>query len=122
MTCTPGTPLRAALAEMQRRRIGSMIVAAADGAVEGILTRHDVLGRVTLPGVPLDRIVGFGALGLAHLHDDVPGPQPGELGGGVDHDLGDGRAPGGGTRIQLEFDPGEPPERPEAADDTTIAG
>jgi two-component sensor histidine kinase len=31
-------------------------------------------------------------------------------------------APGGGTRIQLEFDPGEPPERPEATDDTTIAG
>ena len=28
-------------------------------------------------------------------------------------------APGGGTRIQLEFDPGEPPERPEPADGTT---
>jgi two-component sensor histidine kinase len=29
-------------------------------------------------------------------------------------------APGGGTRIQLDFDPGEPPERPDAHD-TTIA-
>ncbi|MGE0154644.1 MAG: sensor histidine kinase [Reyranellaceae bacterium] len=31
-------------------------------------------------------------------------------------------APGGGTRIQLDFDPGEPPERPDAHDDTTLAG
>ncbi len=53
VTCAPGTPLREALAQMQGRRIGSMIVAGPGGVVEGILTRHDVLGRVTLAGVPL---------------------------------------------------------------------
>lgn len=58
VTCSPGTPLRDALAEMHARRIGSVVVTGADGAVEGILTRYDVLGRVALAGTPLESPVG----------------------------------------------------------------
>jgi CBS domain-containing protein len=54
VTCSPATPLREALSELQRRRIGSIIVAEPDGRVQGILTRHDVIGRVALAGVSLD--------------------------------------------------------------------
>lgn len=50
----PDTPLGVALAAMHERRIGSVLVADADGTPLGILTRHDVLGRVTLPQRPLD--------------------------------------------------------------------
>jgi CBS domain-containing protein len=49
----PSTPLADALATMHERRIGSVLVADADGAPLGILTRHDILGRVTLPQLPL---------------------------------------------------------------------
>lgn len=52
--CAPDTPLRDALAEMLRLRIGSMLVTSPEGAPLGILTRYDILGRVTLPGVSLD--------------------------------------------------------------------
>lgn len=58
VTCRPDSPLRQALEEMHKRRIGSIIVAGADGQVAGILTRYDVLGRVTLGEVPLDTPVG----------------------------------------------------------------
>lgn len=54
ITCAPGTPLRAALAEMQARRIGSIVVAGPAGEALGILTRHDVLERVALAQPPLD--------------------------------------------------------------------
>lgn len=54
VSCSPETPLHEALSEMQRRRVGSMIVTGAAGQAKGILTRHDVIGRVTLPRVPLD--------------------------------------------------------------------
>ena len=54
VTCAPDTPLREALSQMQRRRIGSIIVTEPGGVVQGILTRHDVIGRVALAGVPLD--------------------------------------------------------------------
>ncbi len=47
------TPLGQALAMMHERRIGSVLVSDAAGATQGILTRHDILGRVTLPQVPL---------------------------------------------------------------------
>jgi len=50
----PSTPLRQALAEMQQRRIGSVLVVDAAGSLVGILTRHDILGRVTLPALSLD--------------------------------------------------------------------
>ena len=54
VTCAPDTPLREALSQMQQRRIGSIIVTQPGGLVQGILTRHDVIGRVALAGVPLD--------------------------------------------------------------------
>ena len=38
---------------MHERRIGSVLVADTEGAALGILTRHDLLGRVTLPQRPL---------------------------------------------------------------------
>ena len=50
---SPATPLADALATMHERRIGSVLVADADGTPVGILTRHDILGRVTLPQLPL---------------------------------------------------------------------
>jgi CBS domain-containing protein len=49
----PGTPLAQALQRMHQRRVGSVLVVDAGGAAVGILTRHDILGRVTLPQLPL---------------------------------------------------------------------
>lgn len=54
MACSPGTPLRDALAQMHRGRIGSMLVTDPQGRPLGIFTRYDVLGRVALARVPLD--------------------------------------------------------------------
>ena len=51
--CLPHTPLQEALAQMSRRRIGSIVVAQASGVPVGILTRHDLLDRVALAQVPL---------------------------------------------------------------------
>jgi CBS domain-containing protein len=49
----PDTPLGTALATMHERGIGSLLVLDPRGAAVGILTRHDIIGRVTLPQVPL---------------------------------------------------------------------
>ncbi|MBK7474281.1 MAG: CBS domain-containing protein [Betaproteobacteria bacterium] len=49
----PQTPLAEALTLMHDRRIGSVLVADETGAPLGILTRYDILGRVTLAQVPL---------------------------------------------------------------------
>jgi CBS domain-containing protein len=50
----PQTPLSQALSQMHSRRIGSVLVLDDDsGAALGILTRHDILGRVTLGQKPL---------------------------------------------------------------------
>ncbi|MBX9872895.1 MAG: CBS domain-containing protein [Burkholderiaceae bacterium] len=54
VTCRPETPLRTALTEMHERRIGSMLVTNERGEPLGILSREDVLGRVTLGAVPLE--------------------------------------------------------------------
>ncbi|WP_332815415.1 DUF294 nucleotidyltransferase-like domain-containing protein [Ramlibacter sp.] len=54
VTCEPGATLREALSEMDRRRIGSIIVTGTQGSAEGILTRRDVLARVALAEVSLD--------------------------------------------------------------------
>jgi CBS domain-containing protein len=54
VTCRPDTSLRDALAEMHRRRIGSILACGPSGRVEGILTRHDVLGKVALAGRSLE--------------------------------------------------------------------
>ncbi|MCL4184813.1 MAG: CBS domain-containing protein, partial [Burkholderiaceae bacterium] len=62
VTCAPDTPIRRVFEEMEKERVGAMLVieTAADGAqsVAGILTRQDVIGRVVLPGVPLDAPIG----------------------------------------------------------------
>lgn len=58
VSCRPETPLRDALAEMHRRRIGSMLVVDAQGRPLGIFTRYDILSRVTLAEVPLDTPIG----------------------------------------------------------------
>jgi CBS domain-containing protein len=48
------TPLSQALALMNGRRIGALVVVDAAGAALGILTRGDVLERVTMPQLSLD--------------------------------------------------------------------
>ena len=53
VTCSPETPLRDALMRMHELHIGSMLVVDAAQAPLGILTRYDVLGRVTLAQLPL---------------------------------------------------------------------
>jgi CBS domain-containing protein len=53
VTVTPEAPLSHALRLMHDHRVGSIIVLDGQGAALGILTRIDVLGRVTLPQVPL---------------------------------------------------------------------
>ncbi|HBH40287.1 MAG TPA: nucleotidyltransferase [Curvibacter sp.] len=58
VTCRPETPLRDALTEMHGRRIGSMLVTSERGEPLGILSREDVLGRVTLGAVPLETPIG----------------------------------------------------------------
>jgi CBS domain-containing protein len=50
---SPHTPLAQALATMHERQIGSILVVDDAGAALGILTRHDILDRVTLAQVPL---------------------------------------------------------------------
>lgn len=55
--CSPQTPLREALQTMHQRRVGSVLVTGPGNEPLGILTRYDILGRVTLPGIPLDRPV-----------------------------------------------------------------
>ena len=53
-TCSPQTPLRDALSRMHELHIGSMLVVDEAQAPLGILTRYDILGRVTLAQLPLD--------------------------------------------------------------------
>ena len=54
VTCAPDTPLREALQVMHQKRIGSILVTDPSGQPIGILTRYDILGRITLAQVPLD--------------------------------------------------------------------
>ncbi|QTN30173.1 CBS domain-containing protein [Rhodoferax sp. AJA081-3] len=54
VTCSADTPLRLALETMHQSRIGSMLVVDGLGQPVGILTRYDILGKITLAGVPLD--------------------------------------------------------------------
>ena len=58
VTCAPETPLQDALAQMHELHIGSMLVVDAAGAPLGILTRYDILGRVTLVQLPLATPIG----------------------------------------------------------------
>ena len=50
----PHTPLSEALNTMHERHIGSVMVTDPQGCAVGILTRHDILGRITLAQVGLD--------------------------------------------------------------------
>ena len=74
---SPATPLAEALQAMHGKRIGSVLVADDSGAAIGILTRHDVLGRITLPGLPLATPIGevmsqpVHSLGLKHTAQDA---------------------------------------------------
>jgi CBS domain-containing protein len=54
-TCAPDTPLREVLEIMHKNGIGSMVAVDAEHRPVGIFTLHDVLSRVSLPGVGLDR-------------------------------------------------------------------
>lgn len=73
----PQVPLGEALALMQAQRIGSILVLDERGAVLGILTRGDVIGRITLPQRPLDTPMSqvmsgpVHSLTLAHTVNDA---------------------------------------------------
>ena len=54
VTQPASAPLREVLGLMHARQIGSVLLTDEGGALAGILTRNDVLGRVTLAGVSLD--------------------------------------------------------------------
>lgn len=66
VTCEPETPLREALDQMHRLRIGSILVVDAQMRPLGILTRYDVLDRITLAGVPLERPIVEVMVGPVH--------------------------------------------------------
>lgn len=51
-------PLREALTAMHEKRVGSILVVSENEVVEGILTRYDVLERVTLAGISLETPIG----------------------------------------------------------------
>ncbi len=70
LVCEPHTPLAEALVRMHERRVGSVLVQGADGRIEGILTRHDILGRVTLPQRPLTTPIAEVMSTPVHTLDD----------------------------------------------------
>jgi CBS domain-containing protein len=53
VTCSADTPLSDVFTRMQEAEVGSIVVTDAQAQVKGILTRHDVIGRVVLPQLPL---------------------------------------------------------------------
>jgi CBS domain-containing protein len=77
VSVTAQTPLAEALALMHARRIGSLLVLDGQGVAVGILTRHDILGRVTLPQLPLATPIAqvmsapVHTLGTAHTAQDA---------------------------------------------------
>ncbi len=58
VSCAPDTAIGTALRAMSEARTGSILVVGRDGALIGILTRHDVLERVALARRDLDAPVG----------------------------------------------------------------
>ena len=54
VTLGPQARIRQALELMHQQRIGSVLVLDDQGSLQGIFTRQDVLGRVTLPQLSLD--------------------------------------------------------------------
>ena len=53
LVCLPKTPLRQVFEAMEREKAGSMLVADETGAIQGILTRYDLIKRIILPDLPL---------------------------------------------------------------------
>lgn len=53
----PSTPVRAVLERMKALRIGSVVIADANGKPLGIFTERDVLDRVALAGIPQDAAI-----------------------------------------------------------------
>lgn len=49
------TSIQEALKQMHERRVGSILVTNSQKDLVGILTRYDILGRVTMPAVSLER-------------------------------------------------------------------
>jgi CBS domain-containing protein len=69
VACSAQTPLREALGLMHSQRIGSILVTNAQHEPIGILTRYDVLGRVTLAGASLDAPIGDVMVSPVHSLD-----------------------------------------------------
>lgn len=71
-TCLAQAPLQAVLTRMHALRIGSMLVVDAAEVPVGILTRSDILARITLPQLPLSTPIGQvmaqPVLTLTHQH------------------------------------------------------
>lgn len=57
ITCAPDTSVREALERMREHRIGSMVAADDEGRPLGIMTLHDVLDRIAIPQIDLERPV-----------------------------------------------------------------
>ena len=68
VSCAPDAPVREVLERMHELRIGSMIVAGADGVPLGIFTTQDVLDRVALRqldvGAPIAALMSAGVIAL----------------------------------------------------------
>ena len=58
LSCTADIALAQALAQMHDQGVGSVVVVDAQQMPRGIVTRHDILGRVTLPALPLATPIG----------------------------------------------------------------
>jgi CBS domain-containing protein len=71
LACTPDTPLAQALAQMHERHVGSVVVVDGSQVPQGILTRHDILGRVTLPALPLTTPIARVASTPVHVLDSA---------------------------------------------------
>ncbi len=72
VTCSPDDAIRQALQAMQDHGVGAM-VAVENGLPKGILTLHDVLGRVVLAGADLDQpVIGIMSTNLTTLPPHAP--------------------------------------------------
>ncbi|MEY3875190.1 MAG: hypothetical protein RIR50_361 [Pseudomonadota bacterium] len=74
---SPETPIKDALTQMHERRVGSILVSNQQDGLLGILTRYDILGRVTIPQMSLDTPIkdvmttGVKALTVTHTAQDA---------------------------------------------------
>ncbi|NBP93082.1 MAG: CBS domain-containing protein [Burkholderiaceae bacterium] len=65
----PSTPLQDALQLIHQKKVGSVLVVDEAGTIQGILTRYDILGRVTLAQIPLDTPIAkiMSTMSLHHI-------------------------------------------------------